>query len=74
MEFNLKIVKGGPFRLFENPVCCKISKKLKGGPLGDIKKIRKIFEKKRKMRILKKSHFAEKVKRGDIRKKLKGGL
>ena len=24
-----KIVKRGPFRLFENPVCCKISKKMK---------------------------------------------
>ena len=28
-----KIVKGGPFGLFESPVCCKISKKLKEGPL-----------------------------------------
>ena len=31
--------------LFENPVCCKISKKLKGGPFGVIKKIRKNFQK-----------------------------
>ena len=46
-----KIVKGGgPFGLFENPVCCKISKKLKGDrPFGDIKKLSK---KKRKMFIL----------------------
>ena len=29
----LKPVKGGPFGLFENPVCCKISNKLKGDPL-----------------------------------------
>ena len=41
-----KIVKGGPFGLFENPVCCKISKKIEGGPFGDIKKLSK---KKRKM-------------------------
>ena len=25
-----EIVKGGPFRLCENPVCCKISKKIEG--------------------------------------------
>ena len=33
-----KIVKGGPFRLFENPVCCKIAKKLKGDPLETFEK------------------------------------
>ena len=27
------MVKGGPFRLLENSVCCKISKKMKGDPL-----------------------------------------
>ena len=41
-----KIVKGGPFRLFENPVCCKISKKIEGDPLETFKKIPKIFPKK----------------------------
>ena len=35
-----KIVKGGPFGLFERPVCCKISKKIGGGPL-ETKKISK---------------------------------
>ena len=34
-------MKGGPFRLFENPVCCKISKKNE----GDNRKIRIFFEK-----------------------------
>ena len=38
---NFKIVKGGPFGLFENRVLCKISKKLKGGPLETLKKFRK---------------------------------
>ena len=55
-----KIVKGKnciPFGLFENPVCCKISKKMKG-PFGDIK----IF---RKLKILKQSHSAEILERGD---------
>ena len=49
-----KPVKGASFGFFENPVCCKISNKLKGDPL-ETKKIRifkLIFEKKRKMRIL----------------------
>ena len=32
-------VKGGPFEIFQHPFCCKISKKLKGGPFGDIKNI-----------------------------------
>ena len=40
-----------PLGLFENPVCCKISKKLKGGPFGDKK-----FEK---------SNNAEKIQRED---------
>ena len=44
-----KIVKGGPFGLFKNPVCCKISKKLKGDPLETLKSSRK---KKQKMTIL----------------------
>ena len=48
-----KTVKGGPFGLFESPVCCKMSKKLKG-PYGDQKKIsfEFFFKKKRKMIIL----------------------
>ena len=32
-----KPVKAGPFGCFENPVCCKISNKLNGGPFGDQK-------------------------------------
>ena len=43
-----EIVKGGLFGLFENPVCCKISKKLKGDPLETVKKIRKIVAQCRK--------------------------
>ena len=35
-----KLAKGRTFRLFENPVCCKILKKLKGDPLA-IKKLKK---------------------------------
>ena len=76
MEFNLKIVKGGPFRIFENPVCCKISKKLKGGPLGDIKKIRKIlesFRKKTRNENFEKVSFCRKSKKGRHQKKIKGG-
>ena len=37
-------------------------KKIEGGPFGDYKKL---LKKKRKMRILRKSHNAEKFKRGD---------
>ena len=63
-----KFVKGGPFRLFENPVCCKISKKLSGDHLETFEKYKnifgKIFEKKRKTRFLKQSHRAEKLERG----------
>ena len=33
--------KGGPFGIFKHPICCKISKKLKGGPFGE-----KFLEKK----------------------------
>ena len=61
----------GPFGIFKRPICCKISKKLKGDPLV------KIF--------LKKSHNAKKTERGDPlgfsnihsdenSKKMKGGL
>ena len=38
-----KKLKGGPFGIFQNPFCPKISKKLKVGPFGE-KKI--FFEKK----------------------------
>ena len=55
-----KTVKGGPFGLVENPVCCKISKKNERDPL----ETKKLFE-KRKMRILKQSHSAKILKRGD---------
>ena len=33
--------KRGPFGIFKHPFCCKISKKLKGGPFGE----KKILEK-----------------------------
>ena len=36
-----KIVKGGPFGLFEDPVCCKISKKIEGDPLETLKNFQK---------------------------------
>ena len=32
----------GPFGIFKHPICCKISKKLKGEPFGE----KKILEKK----------------------------
>ena len=38
--------------IFEHPICCKPSKKLKRGPFGEKKKYRK------------KSHNAKKLKRG----------
>ena len=50
-----KNVKGGPFLIYKHAFCSKITKKLKGGPFGDIEKISK-----------KKSHSAEKkIERGD---------
>ena len=66
-----KIVKGGPFGLFETSVCCQMSKNLKAGPFGETK----IFEK---------SHSAQKNEKGyplvssgfvcNVRKgKIKGG-
>ena len=33
--------KRGCFGLFNDPICCKLSKNLTGGPFGDIKKIQK---------------------------------
>ena len=61
-----KPVKGGPFGIFENPVCCKISNKLKGGAL-ETKNFRffLIFEKKTKHENFEQSHSAEIHKRGD---------
>ena len=38
---SAKNVKGGTWGVFEHPFFCKIEKKLKGGPYGDIKKIAK---------------------------------
>ena len=35
-----EIVKGGPFRLFENTVCCKISKKIEGDHLETFKNLK----------------------------------
>ena len=63
---GFKPVKGGYFGLFENPVCCKISNKLKGGPFGD-KKIRffLISEKKTKNENFEQSHSAVIHKMGD---------
>ena len=49
-----KNVKGGPFLIYKHAFCSKITKNSKGGPFGDIKKFSK-----------KKSHSAEKIKRGD---------
>ena len=57
-----KIVKGGPFGLFENPVCCKISKKLKGDPLETLKSCRK----KTKNDHFEQSHSDEKCRRGAL--------
>ena len=39
---NAEKLKGRPFGIFKHPMCCKISKKLKGGPSGE----KKILEKK----------------------------
>ena len=60
---RLKIVKGGllPFGLCETPVGCKISKKLKEGPFGNIEKNRNNF----KIEIFEQCHSAENCKRGD---------
>ena len=49
--FFLKFVKGGPFRLFENPVCCKISKMLRGTLLGHLKNITIFWKNFRKTKI-----------------------
>ena len=34
---NAEKLKAGPFAIFKHPFCCKISKKLKGGPFGEKK-------------------------------------
>ena len=36
-----KNVKGGPFGIFRHPLCCKISKQMKGRPFGAIQKFSK---------------------------------
>ena len=36
-----KTVKGGPFRLFRNPVCCKVLKKIRGDTLKTFKNLQK---------------------------------
>ena len=39
---NAEKLKGGPFWIFKHPICCKISKKMKGGPpFGEKKNVRK---------------------------------
>ena len=48
---NAEKLKGGPFEVFQHPICCKISKKLKGDPL-------------RKKNSEKKSRSAEKKLKG----------
>ena len=54
-QFFKNLLKGGPLRLSKNPVCCKISKKLRGDPLETFEKYKKffgkIFEKKTKNEI-----------------------
>ena len=52
-------LKGGPFGIFKDPICYKISKN-EGEPVGDIK----LFEEKKK-RILKSLIVPKNVKRGD---------
>ena len=44
LYLRLKIVKEGPFGLFETPVGCTIWRKLKGRPYGDFKKFQKFFK------------------------------
>ena len=44
-----KIAKGGPFGLFENSICWKISEKLKMGSLGDIEKFSEKVSQSRKI-------------------------
>ena len=63
---SFKPVEGGPFELFENPVCCKISNKLKGGSFED-KKISIFFDfrNKTKNENFEQSHSAKIHKRGD---------
>ena len=56
-----KIVKGGTFGLFENPVSCKISKNLKGGTFADMGKLSK---KKQKMINLSSFTVPKNVRRG----------
>ena len=56
--------KGDPFDLLKIQFAAKYFKKLKRDPSETLKKF-EIFE-KRKMRILKQSHSAEKLERGDI--------
>ena len=43
-----KIGRGEPFGLFENPICCKKSTKIEGGPFEDIKSSRKKSHKVKK--------------------------
>ena len=56
---NVENCKGGPFGLFENPVCCKISKKLKRDPLETLKSC----PKKTKNDHFEQSHSDEKCRR-----------
>ena len=49
-ERKFRKTKGAPFGVFKHPICCKISKKLRGGPFGEKKK----------------SQIAEKLKGGTL--------
>ena len=60
LYLRLKIVKGGPFGLFETPVGCTIWKKIEGGPFGDFKN----FSKKNLKRFLNSASVPKNVKRG----------
>ena len=57
-----KIVKGGLFGLFENPVFFAKYQKIEGGPFGDIKKV----EEKTKKGHIEQSHGDEKCSRGAL--------
>ena len=57
-----KIVKGGLFGFFENPVFLAKYQKIEGGPFGDIKKV----EKKTKKDHIEQSHGDEKCSRGAL--------
>ena len=54
MSHSAEKYKTGPFLIYKHAFCCKITKKLKGGTLWDIKNFRK-----------KVARYRKKIKRGD---------